>query len=135
MSTQLVYFFAHPVRAESQAGIDRNLALARTWLRAITRATACVFECSWLGWTHLECLGGEQDHTLGIAMNKTLIRRCDGIVTCGPRLTEGMVDELAFATTREILHVDFTSLGLLAPPASDVIVKHFASPQRLLVAA
>lgn len=142
MTDHVAFFFAHPVGAGTPWEVHENLRRARLWLAALIRAEIAfviptcravpvIFEASWLGWTHPECLAEATDRELGISFNKKWISRCDGIVTCGPRISGGMQEELETSTRHYQWFVDFTDLCQIEPPSAEIILERFAHPRQL----
>lgn len=93
--SSIVLYFAHPVGAPDRAGVEANLASARRWFaRLLDLWPDLALVASWLPYLDvLEDSGANRER--GIRDCLAIVRRCDGIVLCGPRLSHGMSLELA----------------------------------------
>lgn len=115
-----VYYVAHPVAGD----VAQNARRARQWLAWLMDGEPEVaFVAPWLPYVDafIERFGGIDDQgsifrARCMLDNRTLIARCDGIVLCGGRVSDGMKLELA-ALQLHAAVIDLTHLGA-EPPTS-----------------
>ena len=90
-----VVYVAHPLGH----GEDReaNRAEAAKWVAHLALVADVAPVADWI------ILSGEWPESMrehGLAIDKALIERCDGIALCGPRVSSGMQIELEHAMSR-----------------------------------
>ncbi|MGE0547584.1 MAG: hypothetical protein AB7O24_04420 [Kofleriaceae bacterium] len=113
MNRPIVYF-AHPLGGD----VDGNVKRAYQWLRWLMRSEPEVaFVAPWLA-----CVAAGADDNNPDARERGLldagavIKRCDGIVLCGDRISSGMHRELATAIQHGVYVTNLT--GLPQPDAA-----------------
>jgi hypothetical protein len=90
-----VVYFAHRVGAADRAGVADNLAAARRWFALLLELWPDVaLVASWLPYLDAldDCNPSHRER--GTRDQRAIVRRCDGIVLCGPTVSRGMVEEL-----------------------------------------
>lgn len=112
--TQLIYM-GHPVSGDVDGNVERAL-LWLAWLRRMHRDTAII--APWIA----ALLSGEDDgdpeqRDRGLRDCAITAARCDGIVLVGPRISTGMLRELAACRDAGGWVSNLTALGA-TPPAS-----------------
>jgi hypothetical protein len=130
-----VLYVAHPVRptetefasAEQSisslptmtVAINRNIKKAMAWLSWLRCSfPETTFIAPWIASTMAGADDSDpQQREAGMADNFAVIERCDGIVLCGPRISEGMDREIRHGTHRVIGGCSWFSL---APTMGDV---------------
>ncbi len=116
MSRPLVYF-AHPLGGD----VDGNIKRALSWLSWLMRCEPDVaFVAPWLACV----IAGADDsdpnaRERGLLDAAASVSRCDGIVLCGDRISDGMKRELGVAQWHR-LHV-FSFVGLPFGPDFEVV--------------
>lgn len=94
----LVYM-AHPVRPVAGETIEGNLLQAAEWLRWLHRyfGDAWTVIAPWLGdlygASHLEA--DDVQRSAALLRCKDVAARCDMLILCGPRRSDGMIREVA----------------------------------------
>lgn len=110
--TRRILYMAHPMRGD----VSGNIARALRWLRFLRNAApGVIFDASWIA--HI--LSGADDNDpvqrqAGLDGATTLIRRLDGVVCVGGRISDGINIECA----RSRFVYDLTSLGDEPPIAT-----------------
>ena len=108
-----VWYMAHPVSGD----VPANLARALRWLRwlSITRPEATYIA----PWIPAVMVGDDSDpvqRAKGLADDIAVVKRCDGIVLVGGRISTGMAIEQGAALVANLPILDLTHLGD-EPPA------------------
>ena len=101
----MLWYLAAPVLPLGNETLEGNLALAKTYLKAIREAG---YNCiaPWIG--IIEACGTDgYAYQLGWETNLMVIERCDGVFVRGPRISDGMRKEMQFADDLD-LAVDCT---------------------------
>lgn len=113
-----VLYVAHPLGAPTKEGIQANIARAKRWLRWLCdHDTRHAFAIPWLPYAEaLDDLIPEHRER-GLRDGKEMIKRHDGIVLVGGRMSTGMVQDNAAMRERGRPCVDLLHLGE-EPPTS-----------------
>jgi len=112
MST--VIYMAHPVAGD----VPANLARALRWLRWLTATSPeTTYIAPWIA----AIMSGEEDddpaaRARGLAHDVVTVRRCDGLVLVGGKISQGMAIERDAAISQGLIVTDMTDLGD-EPPA------------------
>ncbi len=106
---------------------ELNITNAQRWLKVLQIANpGVVLIAPWIGqylaWPEVDSVPAMRRAAIG--RNLAVIKRCDGLVLVGGRITEGMLHEADFAEQSNKLIFDLTHLGYWAP-----------SPKRLTATA
>lgn len=112
------WWLAHPLGAGTRRGELVNLQAAEAWLAALSHAEPdAAIIAPWITSLRAQIDDDRDPAARARAMRRNLavVRRCEGIVLCGPRLSPGMREEL-----REALEHDLEVAWLIGhePPAS-----------------
>lgn len=115
-----VYYVAHPVAGD----VSGNIARALRWLRWLTARTPDVtFIAPWIPML----LSGEDDsdpvaRARGLEHDVNVVKRCDGLVLVGGRVSSGMALErdAMIAAQGPGSIIDYTRLGAEPPIATEV---------------
>ena len=118
--TGALYYMAHPVaKYRTSGGISvttpENLLLAHQHLAALVQAGIPTI-APWLGLCAALDDSRPGDRAAGIAIDCRALWRCDGIVLCGMRRSEGMLAELGIA--QECEHHIIDVVGFAPRPAA-----------------
>lgn len=107
--TPLIYL-AHPVGGDASGNADK----ARTWLRVLIGLVPEVnWICPWIPSVDVLDDTDEAHREWAMRVNLATVRRCDGIVLCGGRVSNGMRDELNECTDgRAAIVIDLTGLSV-----------------------
>ena len=102
MSTPPVWYVAHPVGAPTVEGVLANLERAERWLRwLILYEPDIAFSMPWLPYLRVLSDADAAMRARGLRDDCAMVARCDGIVLCGGRVSDGMQQELdRFLITR-----------------------------------
>lgn len=100
-----VWYLGHQFAADTRRGELRNLESTEAWLAALSCAepsTAII--APWVTGLRAQIEDDRDPAARARAMERNLavVRRCDGIVLCGPRLSRGMRDELRAALEHDL---------------------------------
>lgn len=108
-----MYYLAHPVRGD----VRDNMFLAMQWLWYLNSIEGARFFviAPWLPELAVFDDGDDAQRNAGFERNLAALRRCDGIMLCGPNLSVGMGIELGYAKALGLDVID-TWLGTPAPP-------------------
>lgn len=105
----MMYYMAHPLGN----GYDRiqNIARARRWFNYLLQAhPEHGFTAPWL--LYAEMLNeSDSNRDRGMRDDLDCLRRCDGIVLVGGRMSPGMVEELVEAVEHKKKVLDYIHLG------------------------
>jgi len=110
----MILYLAHPVRADDRAGILANLERAQRWILWLAEHTPHAISVPWM--PYVLALDEGRWRSRGIQDNLASLARCDGLVACGDRFTEGVHEEYAFA-------------GVHGIPAVSLITTHGEPPR------
>ena len=107
-----VVYFAHPVGARDAEGVAANLAAARLWFARLLDLWPAVALCApWLPYLDvLEDTGTNRER--GLRDDLELVRRCDAIVLCGPRVSHGMELERLEAVGHGRMVIDLVGIDI-----------------------
>jgi hypothetical protein len=106
-----VVYVAHPVSGNVAANLER----ARRWLAWLVEiAPEWALAMPWM--PYVETLDEDRHRERGLRDDLSMLRRCDGIVLVGGRISAGMAIELEAARNAGLWAVDLTALGS-EPPA------------------
>lgn len=104
-----LWYMAHPVAPYDGVTIEENLRRAKCYLRALNRAGEYVI-APWIGLVESLDDDDQDDKLHGFQVDLECLRRCDGIVLCGPKVSDGMRLELQEAKECGLKVVDATWL-------------------------
>jgi hypothetical protein len=105
----IAVYLAHQLSAPTREGMDENREKAAHWAAWLWKRGFSV-ECSWIVCTSM-LEETPENRELGLRADCELVRRCDVMVLCGPRVSRGMLREAGAAK----VIIDFTYLGLELP--------------------
>jgi hypothetical protein len=109
-----VYYMAHPVSGD----VPGNVARALRWLRyLVDQHPYWAISAPWI--PYVLGLTEETDRARGLRDDVEMVKRCDGIILVGGRLSQGMALELGFARARRLHELNLLHLGA-EPPAAAV---------------
>lgn len=92
-----VVYMAHPVGAEDAAGVDANLSRAVRWYAYLLKAEPdYAITAPWLAalLARIQDDASPADRERGLRDNAAFAARCDGIILCGGRVSDGMRREM-----------------------------------------
>lgn len=104
-----IMYVAHPVAGD----VDANIKRAIRWIQYLSATdTDTAYIAPWI----VNILAGEDDEdpyarSRGIRHCCLLVRRCDGIVLVGGRISAGMEIEQKAAIAAKLTVIDLTGLG------------------------
>jgi hypothetical protein len=109
-----VVYVAHPLNAPTREAMDANRENAARWCALIAKTFKFGTIADWI------VLSSQWDETtenreLGLALDLTLLGRCDELWLVGGRISAGMAIELEHARKIGLRIVDLTSLGYECP--------------------
>ena len=111
-STKMLYL-SHPLSASTDEERQRNRENATRWAAFIAWHCKVAICADWIVlssvWTEA------QGRELGLKLDCEQVRRCDGIVVVGGRITSGMTIEIDAGKAWNKPICDLTSLGYQAP--------------------
>lgn len=107
-----VWYLAAPLSGDVAA----NLARAERWLRYLVWAFPdWAYVMSWA--PYVRALPDERRwRDRGLRDDIAVVKRCDGIILVGGRISEGMTRELGAAMEHHLLVMDMTKMGPEPPP-------------------
>lgn len=110
-----ILYMAHPVGGL----VPANLARSLRWLRYLASSDPdTAYIAPWIA----AIMSGEDDNdpvarARGLAQDVAVVKRCDGLVLVGGRVSSGMAIERDAAMTAGITVIDLTALGDEPPVA------------------
>lgn len=108
-----IYYLAHPVSGD----VPGNVARALRWLRwLVGQHPDWAISAPWI--PYVLGLDESTDRARGLRDDVAMVRRCDGIILAGGRLSQGMAVELGAARAGGLHVLDLLHLGA-EPPAAD----------------
>jgi hypothetical protein len=121
--SERVFYVAHPVAGD----VPANLARALRWLKWLsTTERETVHIAPWIS----AIMSGEDDsdpaaRARGLRHDCLVVRRCDGIVLVGGRVSSGMAIERDAAHDAGLTVIDLTHLGDEPParPVTDFLIR------------
>lgn len=124
MTPPLIYL-AHPVGGD----IRGNCARARRWLRWLIDAVPEVhWVCPWLPYVDVLDDSVPAHREWAMQADLAVARRCDGIVLCGGRVSDGMRRELEAAR----LNLEATVIDLTPYAPDPALVRHHFERDRIV---
>jgi hypothetical protein len=115
---KLIYL-AHPLSAKrhdgsvDHLGILKNIEQARRWFKwACDHYPDYAFNATWIMNCEVYNDANSEERRQGMERNNAHIQRCDALWLLGPKVSEGMLEEAAFAWQKCIPVYDLTSEGL-----------------------
>jgi hypothetical protein len=88
----VLWYLAHPVGADSNRTYEQNMEDGMAWWSFLIRAGLSV--CApWVGLCHALDDGDDNDRRLGMAVDIEVLKRCDGIIATGHKMSRGMERE------------------------------------------
>jgi hypothetical protein len=115
-----VAYFAHPLAGNVQENIKR----AKRWLRWLMDYEPNVaFCCPWLPFVDVLDEGRPDHRRRGLRDDIVIARRCDGIVLCGGRISNGMRMEMEAVVEVGGWVADLTKFGEEPPVGFDPDLK------------
>lgn len=136
-----VVYVAHPVGAETIAGVAQNLARAKRWyLWLLESYPGLAFNMNWAVDVEVylnrgvdaNVCGGEGDHptrALGLLRDDAVIKTCHEMILVGGRVSAGMRRALDVAGEEYQTVYDLTHLGDEPPDASIDLDQHILLPE------
>jgi len=126
-------YFAHPIGADTQQGVDLNIERAMRWYRwACDTFQDRAFVANWIvdvlvyAGTDVNIGGIEHEARLrGLARDDQVIKACSEFFLFGGRISSGMARGRAVAMKRGMSVYDFTPLGLEPPSMNEVKLSEF----------
>lgn len=110
-----LYYVAHPVGSDTTQGIRDNLERAQRWFRWLVQSFPdAAFTMPWLPYC-LVLEETEANRERGIRDDLEALRRCDGIVLCGGRISSGMQQEIDVALELGLEYKSVLHLGVDPP--------------------
>lgn len=105
----LVYI-AHPVRPQEGTLEDRrlNLQYAESWLRWANLHCGVLAVAPYLSLCRALDDGDTSERAVGVAVSLRVLRHCDEMWLCGPRVSHGIREEAKLARDEGLLIVDLT---------------------------
>lgn len=103
-----VFYVAHPVGGD----VNANLARMKRWFAfLVENEPAVAFSVPWLTYVEVleESIPGNRAR--GLRDDVAMVRKCDGIVLCGGRISSGMQLELDAAIASGLIVCDLTEEG------------------------
>lgn len=108
-----VFYIAHPVAPDYHSG--SNVAKARRWWSWLSQNDRTrVYIAPWIVEVE-QCIRQrvQTNYEQALLDDMEVVRRCDGIILCGPKISSGMQKELDCATECGLEVIDIT--GVYAP--------------------
>lgn len=104
---QLVYI-AHPVRPrpDTLETEKLNLQYAESWVRWAIVDCGVLAVAPYLGLCRALNDGDTSERIMGVAVSLRVLRKCDELWLCGPRISEGMRQEAELAEEAGVQIVD-----------------------------
>ena len=91
-SPPVLWYLAHPVGEDSEMTYAQNLVDGMAWWAFLIRAGLSV--CApWVGLCHALDDGNDNDRKLGMDIDIEVLKRCDGIIATGHKMSRGMEKE------------------------------------------
>lgn len=88
-SGPVLWYLAHPVGPDSDKTYEQNMEDGMAWWAFLIRAGLSV--CApWVGLCHALDDGDDNDRNLGMYIDIAVLRRCDGIIATGHKMSRGM---------------------------------------------
>lgn len=111
----MILYLAAPVSADTQDGIDANLARAERWLRWFVENTQHAICMPWS--PYVRALDEKKHRERGMRDDLLMLERCDAIVLVGGRVSSGMNDERGHAHKRGLAIASLIAFGAEPPDA------------------
>jgi hypothetical protein len=108
-------YIAHPLNADTRAGIEQNRLNATLWVEWAARQNVAPM-AMWIVLTGAGWENSPEDRELGLKIDEAQVALCDEIWLCGGRVSSGMQRELDKARAAGKRVVDLTRFGALPPP-------------------
>ena len=102
---EVLWYLAAPVSPAEGETLTWNLGAAADYLQHLVRAGLCVV-APWIEYCTALNEHDLSDRTRGMELDLQVLARCDGIITCGPRISDGMREELYLAHRLGLRHIN-----------------------------
>lgn len=109
LNIEQVAYLAHPVGGDVLA----NLARAKRWVRWLeeTHVPHVAINAQWITECEIWDDSDPQQRANGMARDREIMIRCDLIILCGGKISDGMAGELRDAKLAGLGVMDLTHLG------------------------
>jgi hypothetical protein len=125
-----IFWMAHPLSGCEKYTQFDNLALARWWLKYLLLNFPKIdFAADWILWAEALDDTNTLHRKRGLAFDTAMIRRLDGIVLVGHKISRGMQIELKAARAAGKIVVDLTPYA--GRPVREKLAKLFAAKRGL----
>jgi hypothetical protein len=107
-------YLAHPLSAETAAGIEKNRTNAARWGIWIAKTFPCAVSADWIWWS-MVLDETPENRALGLSRDFVQISKCQELWLVGGRVSGGMQLESDYAKCEGVPVRDLTSFGRLSP--------------------
>lgn len=117
-----LWYLAHPLSSPTAEGFDLNRGRAVQWGAWLAETFDVAIAADWI-WLSLAWEETDENRARGLDIDKATIERCDAIVLCGGRLSNGMRVELEHAVQCGKKVIDLLAMGCVPPAKPDALLK------------